>query len=110
MTSVRADAIDCQFGCVGNLSGTVSLGSQHDDLSEEVKGSGSYGNEGRPRARNVCNVLIVGSGRRDTREHFEDMPEVRDWVWMTCNRKQTSALKPALPAGKERCDGKFSVD
>jgi xylulose-5-phosphate/fructose-6-phosphate phosphoketolase len=40
-----------------------------------------------------------------TREHFEDMPEVRDWVWTDM---EPSALRQVLPAGKERCDGNLS--
>jgi len=35
-----------------------------------------------------------------TREHFEDMPEVRNWVWTDTQPDQNSTLTPALPAGK----------
>ena len=36
-----------------------------------------------------------------TREHFEDMPEVRNWVWTGTQSDQISTLTPAFPAGKE---------
>ena len=35
-----------------------------------------------------------------TREHLEDMPEVRDWIWTDTGPAHTSALMPTLSPGK----------
>jgi xylulose-5-phosphate/fructose-6-phosphate phosphoketolase len=36
-----------------------------------------------------------------TREHLEDMPEVRDWIWTDTGPAHTSTLRPTLPSRKE---------
>jgi xylulose-5-phosphate/fructose-6-phosphate phosphoketolase len=36
-----------------------------------------------------------------TREHLEDMPEVRDWIWTDTGPAHTSTLRPTLSPGKE---------
>ena len=43
-----------------------------------------------------------------TREHFEDMPEVRDWIWADTQPYQTPELRPALPTGKERSNVNYN--
>ena len=40
-----------------------------------------------------------------TREHFEDMPEVRDWVWTDNSSSQPPTPRPTLSPRKERSDG-----
>ena len=36
-----------------------------------------------------------------TREHLEDMPEVRDWIWTDTGPAHPSTLRPTLSPGKE---------
>jgi xylulose-5-phosphate/fructose-6-phosphate phosphoketolase len=36
-----------------------------------------------------------------TREHFEDLPEVRNWVWTGTQSDQIPTLTSAFPVGKE---------
>ncbi len=40
-----------------------------------------------------------------TREHLEDMPEVRDWVWTDTSSPQPPTPRPTLSPKKERSDG-----